>query len=107
MRFKQDDEYILNGNMSANITGDLIDIKQAYGISFQCSWVGTPTGNLQLQVSNDGVNWSNFGGTTATGGAAGSVALNHDALHFNFARLNFNFTGGAGTLQARLGGKGS
>lgn len=67
--------------------------------SIQLIWGGTPTGNLKLQASNDGVNWVDIPGTSlALGGSAGSAILNIDDAFYTQFRVVFTWTLGSGTL---------
>ena len=94
-----------DGTMTADITSETIDLKNIYMLSVIAIWSGTPTGNLILQVSNDGVNWVAHT-TQSAGGAASSKIFVIDNRSHRYARLFYDFTSSTGVLTASYSGKG-
>lgn len=112
---------ISNAAMTANIFGTPVLLDQAEELSFQASWVGTPTGNISVQVSDDmgadsigtsplgtGItNWTDVSGSSQpAGGSAGNFGYNLPNIGYKWARLIYTFTSGTGTLNARAEIKG-
>lgn len=109
------------GNMANTLTSYGIDLNQLPLGSIQCSWSGTPTGSLAIQVSNDivavpyvgdpagnVVNWSTYTGSAeATGGTPGNFLYNLLSLGYRWARLSYTPASGTGSLAATFSGKGN
>lgn len=108
MRFTYESSYISGGDMSGNITGPAQDLSYIIGYAVHAIWTGTPTGNVTLQCSNDGITWKDISSTiTATGGASGSVLLNITDAMYKKVRLTYTRTSGTGTLDVNFMGKGA
>jgi len=89
--------------MDEDFVEGIIDTKNAYMISIYAQWVGhlaeMPTGNLIMQLSNDGVNWHDHT-TQAAGGAAGNKWFEEKTLTSMYVRLLWDLTSGNGKLTA-------
>ena len=68
--------------------------------SFQAVWTGTsPVGTLQIQGSNNNINWSNDGSTTAVSGNSGNVLIKVTSVCYDYIRIQYAKTSGVGTLN--------
>lgn len=105
----------VSGDMSTNITGPATIIQLLPGISYDVSWTGTPTGTLQVQVSNSyAVNndgsvrnsgtWTTLPSSAFSGnypiptGSAGSGFLDVVGTEAYAVRLTYTAGSGSGTL---------
>lgn len=88
--------------MTADRSTASFSMEHMIGVSCQTVWSGgaTPVGNIKLQASNDGTNWSDVSGATSAVGANSGVGFfNFDGAHFRYGRVYFAFTSGNGTLS--------
>jgi hypothetical protein len=101
--------YATDADMGADFLGAAVDIEGVDRVSFQATFVGTPAGALIIQLSNDGVTWFDSNSTITAGadpaGAPGAALVEVETAAA-FARLFFDYTSGAGTLQGHVVGKG-
>ena len=93
-------QIVTDGDASGDVTSSVQDISAYRHLAVQADWDGDPVGDLQLQVSNDGVAWFDQGSPVATGGAAGVAMLTEQFAPWSRVRLFFDWTSGAGTLNA-------
>lgn len=118
MRFDQV-SIVTNGDMSASINSNGIDVNQQVVGSIHAVFSGAPVGSLTLEVSNDivpvgvagnqssnVVNWTTYTGSATAVAAAGSVMYNLVDMGFHWVRLVYTRTGGTGTLNVVYCGKG-
>jgi len=98
--------YLVDGDMSADILGDAVKIEGIDRISFQASF-GTAIGTLHIEVSNNGDTWADSGATPSQEplGGAGTAIIEVETA-CAFARFVFVFTSGTGALQAHVVAKG-
>lgn len=97
---------VSNGDMSADITSSVIEIKEARSYCIQTVYSGTPTGTLKVQGSNDNTNWSDVSGLSVSlSGSSGSSLLSDAAPAYAYVRLFYDATSGSGTLNAILNAK--
>lgn len=89
-----------DGDMSGTIISLEVPLLAFRSLSVQAIWTGTPTGNLQLEVSNDGSTWAAEGSSVATGAAAGDSMFTATVAPWQRARLVFTFSAGTGVLNA-------
>ena len=88
------------GDMSGDITSNAIEMSGTDSLFLHMVWSGTPTGDLELQYSNDNSNWIDSGETQlAAGGAAGS-GLFSVIVRAKYVRLFWDDTSGTGVLNA-------
>ena len=97
-------DYIVLADAGADITGDPISILGVDRVAFEIVWTGTPTGVIEIQVSNSGDVWEPVNSVIAPAGAAGQGFVEVETA-FKFARMFFDYTSGAGTLSCHLGAK--
>lgn len=93
-------------DMSTSITSTVEDLSNITNYSVHAVWTGTPTGTLDLQASNDGVNFiSLLGSLINTGGAAGQHMFEVTSTSMDKVRLVYTFSSGSGTLTATYSAK--
>lgn len=95
---------IIAQSMTGNILSGGIDLSNVLGYAVQAVWSGTPVGNIIIKGSNDGLNFTTVS-TTAVGGAAGSLLVNNDGIHYNTLQVSYAFTSGTGTLDVTVSAK--
>jgi hypothetical protein len=111
---------ITNGDMSlASIVSIGINCDFLTLVSWQFIWTGTPTGVLQIQISNDLVpivngpdpslnvlNWSNYtGATLSPAGGPSKDSISIPSFPYSWARALYTRTIGVGTLNSTFTGK--
>jgi hypothetical protein len=113
MGFKIDGEYgyIDSADMSANITGDPINLASHLGIALQCDFSGVPSGVIKIQASCDltqdegsVINWTNIYELDVAG--AGNKIFNCRNIYYKWIRLVYEATAGSGTLAVNYTVKG-
>jgi hypothetical protein len=92
------------GDVSGNLTSDVIDLRFNYGFAVQCLFTGAPTGNVIIQGSNDESNWSTIT-TIATSGTT-TLASNNDGIFWPYVRVT-KAAGGTGTMTVTITIKGA
>lgn len=100
----QNPDYIVNGDMSATITGPWLDITYFQGFSIEALWTGaTAAGTIKLQASN-GLAGSNpdIPGSAQPVAGPGSYLWNLDGQNYKKVRLVFTPTSGTGVLNANM-----
>lgn len=105
MRVTDKPDLILNGDMSGDVASETIDIQHLIGYAIQSVWTGSPTGNIVVQKSNDGVTWFTED-TQAAGGGAGNDLFEQADVFYKYVRVFYNSTSGTGTLNTYLFAKG-
>ena len=102
MKYLGNDGYIAGGDLSGNIVGGDLDVRESRMVSFVATFTGTATGSLVVEASNDGgASYSAI--STDAIAAPGSLAKNFETTGFGFMRMNFTFTAGAGALEVNTG----
>lgn len=90
---------LTNGDMSGNLTSTNLSLLQVFGFSIQAVWTGTPTGTLQLNCSNDGVNWDMVQNSAQSlTGSAGHFTWNVTSSNYRWVQLTYTATSGSGSL---------
>ena len=82
-------------------TSQRTDINQRQNFSFMFSWVGTMTGTVSVEVSNDGTIWTDLSFNTPLLQPAGAdlvYGVNINGLVFYFLRTKYINTAGSGTF---------
>lgn len=102
------DKIIAAGDLSGNLTSDVIDVRLQYGFSVFAAWTGTPTGTLKLQASPDGVNqWADVPSVSvAPAGGSSSWFTNQQWQFYPYIRFVYLRTAGTGSLDLWFTGKG-
>jgi len=102
---------VTNGDMSADVTSQVLNIADLSLGSIQAIFTGAPTGDLFLQISNDiiaagsdpntaVVNWSEYTGSRQTLAAAGAFVFNLANMGYKWCRMVYDPSGGTGILNA-------
>lgn len=96
------------GDMSGDVTSTATIAESLDELSYVAVWTGTPTGNLDIQVSNDnGTTWTalTITGVTQPSGSDGSHIFHITSLPFERIRLIYTASSGSGTLNVWMSAK--
>ncbi len=93
--------------MSGNLLSAAMPITQGYIGAIQAVWTGAPVGSLALLISNDGVTYSSYTGSSTAVSGAGNFMWNLASCGFNYIKLQYTFTSGTGVLNASSSYKGN
>jgi hypothetical protein len=100
------DPFILNQVLNANFNSVPQQLNQVFGYSIQGVITGTPTGTVELQMSDDPnsgnvfpVNWTVITGTSQSIAAAGTFAYNVSDVGYTWVRLVYT-DGSSGSSTA-------
>lgn len=90
--------------MTANLISAPLNINHSGTFALQFVWTGTPTGNLNVMGSLDGINYNISLATHAAGGVAGNFTLDLGATaglstSCGWVRGEYAFTSGTGVLS--------
>lgn len=97
---------LLNGDMSTNLTTDVIDTSRLNAVVFFAKYTGAPVGSLKLQVSVDNVNFVDLPDSPQAVSAAGQFMWNVTDTNYDKIRLVYTRTSGTGTLNVQVNAKG-
>lgn len=95
-----------NISMSASFASVPIDCSTLQGFSIQGYWTGVPTGTLELQMSNDGINWDTYIDSSLDVATTSKVFWNVSEIHFDLVKVVFTHASGTGSFTAWANGKG-
>lgn len=111
--------FLINGDMSGNVTSPAVEIREQDNIGFQFNWTGTAVGTFSIQVSvdhkQDGVGNIMAVGTWITlpispsvtaAGSADSAYIDINQISAPYIRAVYTRTSGIGTLDGYAVGKG-
>ena len=102
----EDTVYLVNGDMSATIECDVVDIKFLDRMSAQLHWTGTPVGVVSVQISNDKLRWTTMPLTVPVNPAGSEDdAIIDIETSARYLRIVYTFTSGVGVLNINLFGK--
>lgn len=98
--------FLESQSTAAPFTSNIYDNVGYFGQSWQVVTTGTPTGNLTLQMSNDGVNWitqptdavNAVNPVVYSGTAKSDMLVYHTMRPFKYSRFSWGGSG-AGTMQ--------
>lgn len=100
MRNKNKHE-IIDGDLSADIVGNVIDIDNMRLTSVYFKYTGTPEGTLTVEYSDNGVDfYLPTGSSKALTGGPGSFAVWYVDTPATHMRLGYTRTNGTGTVNA-------
>ena len=95
-------EYIKVGDAGADLAANFdfpaIEVLYLDKVSFEPVWTGTPTGSLNIQVSNNKVNWSSIDSTITPAGTGDYDYVEKETTS-KWIRLSYTRTSGSGTLK--------
>lgn len=96
------------GDMSGNLTSSVIKVQTMDNIGIEFVWTGTPTGAINVDISNDQVTWQalTLMPTIAPSGSASNAYLEYNQTSAPFIRCRYNRTSGTGTLFISVTEKG-
>ena len=96
--------FVSGESAGADFTSVPVNILHVDRVALELVWTGTPTGIVEVQVSNTGTNWTAVDSTITPAGSAdfGFVEIETSA---KFVRVFFDYTSGSGTLSAHLTAK--
>lgn len=97
---------ITNGDMSADITSDIVDLSKEILAGCQAVFTGSPVGVINLQCSNDRLTWTDIADSSVNVNGASNVYWNVKNISFPHLRIFYDFTSGTGTLNAIITPKG-
>lgn len=107
MGFKINNKKVIDaGDMSADITSEVIDARPIYTLGLYAKWGAGATGSLKFQGSANGEDWFDLATATALSGSAGEATLSLDGTPWLFVRVFYDFTSGTGALNVWLNSKG-
>ena len=111
-------QVITDGSMAGDITSSVTNIQFMDNIGYQISFIGTPTGTFEVQVSIDHMqdaqgNVTNAGTWVAVAlspsptasGSADDIYIDLNQLSAPWVRLFYDRTSGSGTCNAYICGK--
>ncbi len=110
-------QLISAGDMSGSITSGAVEIMLQDNVGIQLKWTGTPTGSFDVQISSDHLqgidgqvagNWISLPLSPAIS-AAGSpdvAYIDLNQMSARYLRVVYNRTGGTGSLDCIVVGKG-
>ena len=79
---------------TTDITAEVMDCSNRYGISVHAISTGTIAGTVQLQVSNDGINWVALTALNITINNSTNLYVEKGDLFCKFARVFYDATSG-------------
>lgn len=88
---------------TSTIYSNIIGVRQMDNAGIEVAWTGTPTGTLQVMVSNSGINFNALTFNPALSqpaGSAGGLAIALRDLPFQYLMLQYTNASGSGTLTA-------
>lgn len=95
---------VSNGAMASTnvIYSQIIEISRMDNMGLEVTWSGTPTGTIEVMVSNHGVSFYALTFNPALGqpaGSAGGYAINVNQIPFKYVMLRYTNASGTGTLN--------
>jgi len=94
---------LINGSMSGTNTiySQILEVAKMDNSGLEVTWTGTPTGTLQLMVSNSGVNFYalTFSPPIAQpSGSSGGYVISINQIPFKYMMFQYINSSGTGTL---------
>lgn len=103
--FISNNQVFVNQSLATSANSLIVEIKEARSYAVQLTITGSSfSGSIQVQGSNDMVNWGSDG-SPATISAAGTTILNFSDRGYAYTRLAFTTATGVGTLNAFISAK--
>lgn len=84
------------------IYSQIIDVAKMDNAGIEVTWTGTPTGTIQVMVSNSGLNFYALTFNPALAqpaGSAGGYAINLNQLPFKYVMIQYTNVSGSGSLS--------
>jgi hypothetical protein len=95
----------VSGNMIGNITSLSVNINEIVSYAIQAVFTGAPIGNIELQGSNDGVNFTLIPESYAAVTGAGSYLINVELPGYSYVQVVYTFASGTGSMTAIINTK--
>lgn len=95
-------------SMGANITSSAVNVQEAVSYSVHAIWSAgaTPIGTLDLQASNDGVNYQSvLSAPAAVSGNSGQILINIEKHAYAYIQVVYTRTSGSATLNVYVNAK--
>jgi hypothetical protein len=99
-------QLVLNQSMTSTYTSPSQQLAFMINACIQAVFTGTPVGTLDLQVSNDNVNWTVYTGSSTTVNGAGSFAWLLADIGFPWIQVVYTASSSTGSLSVTVNGKG-
>lgn len=105
---------LVNGDMSGDLVGTPINLEFLDNVGIQYVWIGTPTGTIGVQVTNQLINGQpvpnsftklTLSGVSEPAGSAGSFWLDINQISAAWIQVYYTHSSGAGTLNVYLSAK--
>lgn len=105
---------MIDGDMSGNLTSNIVDVTYTDNVGIQLTFTGTPSGEFAVEGSVDyddhlsTGNWSEltFSTTPQATGSADTHLLNLNQIPYKKIRVTYTRTSGTGTLNIHVMSKG-
>lgn len=94
------------GDMSETSLSGSLAIPHIGMVAVQYVATGAPVGTLVVQASNDGTNWSDIAGASASISAAGNGMFNFITTAYSYIKVVYTKGSGTGALSVIANGKG-
>lgn len=93
-------------SMASNQTSAVVELKEfsLFCVQYVITGFSATTATLDLQASNDGINYVSVQSITPTLATENDM-INVEKAGYNFVRVQYTQTGGAGTLTVIINGK--
>lgn len=96
---------VVAGSMTgtATIYTNIIGLRQSDNQGIELTWTGTPTGTIQVMVSNSGINFYALTYNpplTQPAGAAGGYVVANIGIPFQYCFIQYTNVSGSGTIKA-------
>lgn len=99
---------ILEQSVSATVTSDIVDVQHLTFLSYQVNVLdGTLAGSINLQVSNDGVNFKDVSATSESIAGIGSGVTEVVDVCVKFVRVKITVTSGSSNVEIVMVNKGN
>lgn len=96
---------VIAGTMSSTniIYTNIIGLRQMDNQGIELTWTGTPTGTIQIMVSNSGINFYALTYSPALAqpaGSAGGYVIANIGIPFQYMFIQYTNSSGSGTISA-------
>jgi len=109
MSFRVANDIVLNETnlTTSDVASEVLDCTNIYGLSVHAISTGTVAGAVEIQVSNDKINWVTLSSPSITITNTTNDAVQVADLFYKWARINYNaISGTTNTLEVHITTKG-
>jgi hypothetical protein len=103
--FKTASPLIPSSTMTESLFSASFPVTTTNQFLIKAVWTGTPTGNIVVSGSQDGVNFDIILHTIATEGVANYLAYDTFGTSVMYVRIDYEFSSGTGTLVCSASSK--